>query len=141
MISFAIYESKTKTTQHLILLFLLILLFFFLLFLFSSVSQGVQFKLADMATELTASRLMVHRAASLLDAKAPEATMHCAMAKRFATDMCSKIANDALQLHGGYGYLNDFPLEKIVRDLRVHQILEGANDVMRVIIGRQVTKD
>jgi alkylation response protein AidB-like acyl-CoA dehydrogenase len=103
--------------------------------------QGVQFKLADMATDLTASRLMVHRAAELLDAGAPEATMHCAMAKRFATDMCSKIANDALQLHGGYGYLNDFPVEKIVRDLRVHQILEGTNEVMRMIIGRQLTKE
>jgi len=103
--------------------------------------QGVQFKLADMATDLTAARLMIHRAADLLDAKSPEASLHCAMAKRFATDAGSAIANDALQLHGGYGYLRDFPVEKIVRDLRVHQILEGANDVMRVIIGRQITKD
>jgi len=85
--------------------------------------QNTQFMLADMATELEASRLMLYRGADLIDQKAPNAGAACAMAKRFATDMCSKIANDALQLHGGYGYLKDYPLEQIVRDLRVHQIL------------------
>ncbi len=102
--------------------------------------QNTQFMLADMATELEASRLMLYRAADLLDHKAPNASAACAMAKRFATDMCSKIANDALQLHGGYGYLKDYPLEQIVRDLRVHQILEGTNQIMRMIIGRSLTR-
>ena len=77
-----------------------------------------------MATELEASRLMVLRAATSLDSKDPQATKYCAMAKRFATDICSDICNMALQIHGGYGYLKDFPLERLVRDLRVHQILE-----------------
>jgi alkylation response protein AidB-like acyl-CoA dehydrogenase len=102
--------------------------------------QNTQFMLADMATELEASRLMLYRAADLLDNKAPNAGAACAMAKRFATDMCSKIANDALQLHGGYGYLKDYPLEQIVRDLRVHQILEGTNQIMRMIVGRSLTR-
>lgn len=102
--------------------------------------QNTQFMLADMATELEASRLMLYRAADLLDHKAPNAGAACAMAKRFATDMCSKIANDALQLHGGYGYLKDYPLEQIVRDLRVHQILEGTNQIMRMIVGRSLTR-
>jgi alkylation response protein AidB-like acyl-CoA dehydrogenase len=100
--------------------------------------QATQFKLADMATELDAARLMVWRAASLLDAKAPDATVAAAMAKRFATDRGFDIVNDALQLHGGYGYLKDFPIERYLRDLRVHQILEGTNEIMRVIIARQV---
>ena len=99
---------------------------------------ALQFKLADMATELEAARLMVRRAAHALDSKHPEATKLCAMAKRFATDAGFQVANDALQLHGGYGYLQDYPLERIVRDLRVHQILEGTNEIMRVIIAREM---
>jgi alkylation response protein AidB-like acyl-CoA dehydrogenase len=100
--------------------------------------QASQFKLADMATELEASRLMIRNAADALDKKLPRATMLCAMAKRFASDMGFKIANDALQLHGGYGYLKDFPAERHVRDLRVHQILEGTNEIMRVIVAREL---
>jgi alkylation response protein AidB-like acyl-CoA dehydrogenase len=100
--------------------------------------QATQFKLADMATELEASRLMIRNAADALDRKHPRATMLCAMAKRFASDTGSKIANDALQLHGGYGYLKDFPAERHVRDLRVHQILEGTNEIMRVIVAREM---
>ena len=100
--------------------------------------QATQFKLADMATELEASRLMIRNAADALDKKVPRATMLCAMAKRFASDMGSKIANEALQLHGGYGYLKDFPAERHVRDLRVHQILEGTNEIMRVIVAREM---
>ena len=94
--------------------------------------QSIQFKIADMATDVDAARLMVHRAAQSLDLKKPEATMHCAMAKRWATDIGSKVCNEALQIHGGYGYLKDFPLEKLVRDLRVHQILEGTNEIMQL---------
>jgi alkylation response protein AidB-like acyl-CoA dehydrogenase len=100
--------------------------------------QALQFRLADMATELDAARLMVHRAAASLDAGAPDATLHCAMAKRFATDIGFKVVNEALQLHGGYGYLRDFPIERYLRDLRVHQILEGTNEIMRVVISRKV---
>jgi alkylation response protein AidB-like acyl-CoA dehydrogenase len=100
--------------------------------------QGLQWRLADMATELEAARLMVRRAAHALDQKSPKATQYCAMAKRFATDAGFEVANQALQLHGGYGYLRDFPLERIVRDLRVHQILEGTNEIMRVIIAREL---
>ena len=103
--------------------------------------QVTQFKLADMATELEASRLMVLRAATSLDSKDPHATKYCAMAKRFATDICSDICNMALQIHGGYGYLKDFPLERLVRDLRVHQILEGTNEIMRVIISRKLKQN
>ena len=102
--------------------------------------QALQFRLADMATDLEAARLMVRRAAAALDAGAPDATMLCAMAKRFATDVGFDVANQALQLHGGYGYLKDYPLERIVRDLRVHQILEGTNEIMRVIIARELLK-
>jgi alkylation response protein AidB-like acyl-CoA dehydrogenase len=102
--------------------------------------QALQFKLADMATELEAARLMVRRAAAALDAGEPGATRLCAMAKRFATDAGFAVANEALQLHGGYGYLKDYPLERIVRDLRVHQILEGTNEIMRVIIAREMFK-
>jgi len=101
-------------------------------------NQGLQWRLADMATELDAAQLMVRRAAFSLDHKTPEATKHCAMAKRFATDVGFEVANQALQLHGGYGYLKDYPLERIVRDLRVHQILEGTNEIMRVIIAREM---
>lgn len=100
--------------------------------------QGLQWRLADMATDLEAARLMVRRAAHALDQKDPRATQYCAMAKRFATDAGFDVANQALQLHGGYGYLKDFPLERIVRDLRVHQILEGTNEIMRVIISREL---
>jgi alkylation response protein AidB-like acyl-CoA dehydrogenase len=100
--------------------------------------QGLQWRLADMATELDAARLMVRRAAHALDAKNPKATQYCAMAKRFATDTGFEVANQALQLHGGYGYLRDYPLERIVRDLRVHQILEGTNEIMRVITAREL---
>ena len=100
--------------------------------------QALQFRLADMATDLEAARLMVHRAAGALDGAEPDATLACAMAKRFATDACFRIANDALQLHGGYGYLKDFPVERQLRDLRVHQILEGTNEIMRVIIARHL---
>lgn len=104
-----------------------------------SAFQALQFKLADMATELDAARLMLHRAALSLDARSPEATVQCAMAKRFATDTGFQVANDALQLHGGYGYIKEYPIERIFRDLRVHQILEGTNEIMRVIIARQLT--
>ena len=100
--------------------------------------QSLQFKLADMETELQAARIFLYQAASKLDASAPDATKHCAMAKRFVTDVAFKAANEALQIHGGYGYLADFGLEKIVRDLRVHQILEGTNEIMRVIIARHL---
>ncbi len=100
--------------------------------------QALQFRLADMATTLEAARLMVWRAAAALDAGAEDATMLCAMAKRFATDAGFEICNEALQLHGGYGYLQDFPLERHVRDVRVHQILEGTNEIMRLIIARKL---
>ncbi|MCD6662628.1 MAG: acyl-CoA dehydrogenase family protein [Comamonas sp.] len=100
--------------------------------------QALQFKLADMATELVAARQMVRLAASKLDAGAADATTYCAMAKRFATDACFNVINEALQLHGGYGYLRDFPLERLLRDARVHQILEGTNEIMRVIVGRRM---
>jgi len=100
--------------------------------------QATQFKLADMQTDLVASRQMIRLAASRLDAGHPEATAYCAMAKRFATDACFDICNDALQLHGGYGYIREYPLERMVRDTRVHQILEGTNEIMRFILGRRL---
>jgi alkylation response protein AidB-like acyl-CoA dehydrogenase len=100
--------------------------------------QSLQFKLADMLTDLTASRQMVRLAAHKLDHGHSEASLYCAMAKRFATDHCFTLCNEALQLHGGYGYLNDYPLERWVRDSRVHQILEGTNEIMRVIIARRL---
>ncbi len=100
--------------------------------------QALQFRLADMATELEAARLLVHRAATALDAKSPEASGRCAMAKRYATDVCFKICDEALQLHGGYGYTMDYPVERYLRDLRVHRILEGTNEVMRLIIARRL---
>ena len=102
--------------------------------------QNTQFMLADMATELEASRMMIYRAADMLDKQLPNAGASCAMAKRFATDLCSKIANDALQLHGGYGYLSEYEIEQIVRDLRVHQILEGTNQIMRMIVSRSMLR-
>ena len=100
--------------------------------------QALQFKLADMATELVATRQMVRLAASKLDASAPDASTYCAMAKRFATDAGFMVCNEALQLHGGYGYIREYPLERLLRDSRVHQILEGTNEIMRVIIGRRM---
>lgn len=100
--------------------------------------QALQFRLADMATDLVAARQMVHKAAWALDSNHPEKTAYCAMAKRFATDVGFRVCNEAMQLHGGYGYLRDFPIERFFRDARVHQILEGTNEVMRVIIARRL---
>ncbi|PZR89253.1 MAG: acyl-CoA dehydrogenase [Stutzerimonas stutzeri] len=100
--------------------------------------QALQFKLADMAIELEAARTFLWRAAAALDAKTPDASKLCAMAKRVATDTGFEVANQALQIHGGYGYLADYGIEKIVRDLRVHQILEGTNEVMRMIVARSL---
>ena len=100
--------------------------------------QALQFRLADMATGLEAARTFLWRAAAALDRRDPDATMLCAMAKRFGTDAGFEVANQALQLHGGYGYLSEYGIEKIVRDLRVHQILEGTNEIMRVIIARKL---
>ena len=100
--------------------------------------QALQFRLADMATTLEVSRTFLWRAAAALDAKETNAIQLCAMAKRFVTDSCFEVANQALQLHGGYGYLSEYGIEKIVRDLRVHQILEGTNEIMRLIIARSL---
>ena len=100
--------------------------------------QTLQFKLADMATDLEAARLMIYRAADAIDRADPQASMYSAMGKRLATDLGFAIVNDALQVHGGYGYLKDYGLEKLVRDLRVHQILEGTNEIMRVVISRKL---
>ncbi len=100
--------------------------------------QALQFKLAEMETKLEAARVFLRQAAWKLDQGAPDATKHCAMAKLFVTDNCFDVANDALQLLGGYGYLQDYGIEKIVRDIRVHQILEGTNEIMRMIIARNV---
>jgi alkylation response protein AidB-like acyl-CoA dehydrogenase len=103
--------------------------------------QNTQFKLADMATELVAARQMIRLAASKLDNADFQATTYCAMAKRFATDVGFNVCNDALQLLGGYGYIREYPMERYVRDTRVHQILEGTNEIMRVIIGRRLLMD
>ncbi len=103
--------------------------------------QALQFRLADMATELEAARLMVHHAAAKLDRGDPEATLYCAMAKRFATDAGFSVCNAALQLHGGYGYIRDYPIERYLRDVRVHQILEGTNEIMRLVIARRLLGD
>ena len=103
--------------------------------------QSIQFKLADMATELEASRLMLRDAANKVDDNTPDKTKAAAMAKRFVTDMSFKIVNEALQIHGGYGYLKDYPLERNLRDVRVHQILEGTNEIMNVIISREILKE
>lgn len=100
--------------------------------------QALQFKLADMQIELVSARQMVRLAASKLDAKASDASVYCAMAKRHATDVGFSVCNDALQLHGGYGYIREYPLERLVRDTRVHQILEGTNEIMRVIVARHL---
>ena len=103
--------------------------------------QAIQFKLADMATELEAARVFLYQAAWKLDNKTPDATRFCAMAKRFVTDAGFHVVNEALQLHGGYGYLRDYPLERMLRDVRVNQILEGANEIMRVIVARDLLKE
>ena len=103
--------------------------------------QSVQFKLADMLTQTIAARQMLYLAASKVDNNDPQASTYCAMAKRLSTDLSFDVANEALQLHGGYGYLNEYPLERHVRDLRVHQILEGTNEIMRVIVSRQLLQD
>ena len=103
--------------------------------------QGLQFRLADMATELVAARQLVRLAASKLDLQHPDATTYCAMAKRYATDVGFKICDDALQIFGGYGYIKEYPLERHLRDSRVHRILEGTNEIMRVIIGRRLLAD
>jgi len=103
--------------------------------------QSIQFKLADMSTHLEAARLMVLKAASELDNHGQDTTKSCAMAKRFATDIGFEICNQALQLHGGYGYLNEYQIERYVRDLRVHQILEGTNEIMRIIISRKLLEN
>jgi alkylation response protein AidB-like acyl-CoA dehydrogenase len=100
--------------------------------------QVLQFKIADMATKLEAARLMIYRAADALDRADPQASMYSAMGKQYATDLGFEVCNEALQLHGGYGYLKDYGMEKLVRDLRVHQILEGTNEIMRVVISRKV---
>jgi len=103
--------------------------------------QATQFKLADMLTELVAARQMVRLAAHKLDTKDPQASTYCAMAKRFATDVGFNVCNDALQLFGGYGYIKEYPMERHVRDTRVHQILEGTNEIMRVIVARKLLMD
>jgi hypothetical protein len=103
--------------------------------------QALQFKLADMATELEAARVFLYQAAWKLDNRTPDATKFCAMAKRFVTDKGFDIVNEALQLHGGYGYLRDYPLERMLRDVRVNQILEGTNEIMRVIIAREMLRE
>ncbi len=103
--------------------------------------QALQFKLADMATELVAARHLVRLAAFKLDNNDTDRTTYCAMAKRFATDVGFSVCNEALQLHGGYGYIKEYPLERHMRDVRVHQILEGTNEIMRLIIGRRLLAD
>lgn len=100
--------------------------------------QALQFRLADMATHLVAARQMVHTAARKLDADAPDKTVWCAMAKRFATDVGFQVCDEALQLHGGYGYIREYPVERLLRDARVHRILEGTNEVMRLIVARHL---
>jgi len=103
--------------------------------------QALQFKLADMATELVAARQMVRLAASKLDAVHTDASVYCAMAKRLATDIGFEVCNQALQIHGGYGYIREYPLERLLRDARVHQILEGTNEIMRVIVARRMLQE
>ena len=103
--------------------------------------QGLQFRLADMEIELQAARTFLRQAAWKLDNGAPDATKFCAMAKKFVTETGSKVVDQCLQLHGGYGYLADYGIEKLVRDLRVHQILEGTNEIMRVIVAREMLKN
>ncbi|MDX1710567.1 MAG: acyl-CoA dehydrogenase family protein [Rhodovibrionaceae bacterium] len=103
--------------------------------------QATQFKLADMETDMEAARLLLCKAAMKLDEKAPDATKFCAMAKRLATDVGFRVTNEALQIHGGYGYIREYPIERILRDLRVHQILEGTNEIMRLVIAKRMLND
>jgi len=103
--------------------------------------QALQFKLADMVTELVAARQMVYLAASKVDENHPDKTTYCAMAKRFATDVGFNVCNDAMQLHGGYGYIKEYPIERFMRDSRVHQILEGTNEIMRMITARRLLEE
>lgn len=103
--------------------------------------QSMQFKIADMATELVAARQMVHLAAFKLDSKDPNATTYCAMAKRLATDMCFNICNEALQILGGYGCTQDFPVERLMRDARIHQVVEGTNEIMKLVISRKILEE
>lgn len=103
--------------------------------------QALQFKLADMVTDLVAARQMVRLAAARIDENHPEKTVYCAMAKRFATDIGFEVCNQAMQLHGGYGYIREYPIERFFRDARVHQILEGTNEIMRLIVSRRVLED
>jgi alkylation response protein AidB-like acyl-CoA dehydrogenase len=100
--------------------------------------QNTQFKLSNMLSDLVASRMMVRQAASLLESNSPLATMYSAMAKRFATERCFQICDDALQLHGGYGYLKDYAIQQYLRDSRVHRILEGTNEVMQMIVAKHI---
>lgn len=106
-----------------------------------SSQQSVQFKLADMATKIHSARILLRTAAQMLDNKDPSATVFAAMAKRLCTDNGFEVCNEALQLHGGYGYLRDYPIERYLRDTRVHQILEGTNEIMKHIIARECLKD
>ena len=103
--------------------------------------QSLQFKMADMATELVAARQMVHLAAFKLDSGDPNATTYCAMAKRLATDMCFNICNEAMQILGGYGCTQDFPVERLMRDARVHQVVEGTNEIMKLVISRKILEE
>ena len=103
--------------------------------------QALRFKIADMVTEVTASRQMVRLAAFKLDQKDPQAPSYCAMAKRLATDLCFEVCNQAIQIYGGYGYIKEYPVERLMRDARVHQILEGTNEIMRVILSRSILEE
>jgi len=103
--------------------------------------QALRFKIADMVTEVTAARQMIRLAAFKLDQNHSQVATYCAMAKRLATDLCFQVCNEALQIHGGYGYIHEYPLERLMRDARVHQILEGTNEIMKVIISRQVLEE
>lgn len=103
--------------------------------------EALQFRFADMLTDFESSRLMVHRAANALDQQHPHTIMYCAMAKRLASDLCFNISNQALQLHGGYGYIEEYAIERYFRDLRVHQILEGSNEIMRLIIAKHAFRE
>ena len=103
--------------------------------------QALRFKISDMVTEVTASRQMVRLAAFKLDEKDPKAPSYCAMAKRLATDLCFEVCNQAIQIYGGYGYIKDYPVERLMRDVRVHQILEGTNEIMRVILSRSILEE
>ena len=102
--------------------------------------QHLQFKLSDMAEQLESSRLFVRHAANLLQEKQPNYTMYCALAKKHATEQCQKVVNYALQMHGGYGYLKEYPIERVYRDVRVHEILEGTTEVMQLIASRTLLK-